>query len=262
MRFVAVSYNVLATAYIQPNRYRNTPAACLDPAWRVPALRRRIETLDADLLCLQEVEPETFEAVRTALDVRGFSGEYAPKRAGRPEGVAVFCRRAIFTPIDTQVLAAANGAPDATGHVTQFVRLRHGGRTLGVINTHLTWDAPGTLAIYGRGRRQAERLLAEQRRRAAEGDAWIIAGDFNVEAGSDTVKAVQHAGFRFAHQDLPGVHTCNANGAARLVDYLFYSERLQAEPIRPAPIDGRTALPSEDEPSDHLALMARFDWRA
>src|SRR6188768_1730960 len=87
MSFIAASYNVLASAYIQRAWYRRTPALVLDPAWRVPALVQRICKLNADLFCLQEVEPETFVALRTFLGERGYGGEYARKLAGRPEGL-------------------------------------------------------------------------------------------------------------------------------------------------------------------------------
>ena len=65
MTFTAVSYNVLAAAYIQRAWYRRTPALVLDPTWRVPALVQYISLLNADLICLQEVEPVTFVALRT-----------------------------------------------------------------------------------------------------------------------------------------------------------------------------------------------------
>jgi mRNA deadenylase 3'-5' endonuclease subunit Ccr4 len=257
--FVAASYNVLATAYIQPDRYRRTPAGILDPAWRVPALVRHIAALNADLLCLQEVEPAVFDALGTSLGQQGYAGEYARKRAGRPEGVATFFRRTRFTLTDSRVLAGDD--TDRTGHVTQFVVLAHEGRTLGAINTHLTWDAPGTPAADRRGLRQAQRIVDEQRRRAGEADAWMIMGDFNVTADHDIVALVRDAGFRFAHEGLDGVFTCNANGAARLVDYVFCANRLTADAVAPKPIGGGTILPGEEDPSDHLPLLARIDWR-
>src|SRR5262249_45986520 len=56
MAFRAATYNVLATAYIKPEWYAGVPPELLKPSWRVPALVRQVESLDADLLCLQEVE--------------------------------------------------------------------------------------------------------------------------------------------------------------------------------------------------------------
>ena len=72
MSFSLASYNVLASAYIQRAWYRRTPALVLNPAWRVPALVQNISRLNADLLCLQEVEPVTFVALRSYLGERGY----------------------------------------------------------------------------------------------------------------------------------------------------------------------------------------------
>lgn len=56
MPFTVATYNVLASAYIKPEWYAGVPAHLLDPAWRVPAVARSVAALDADLVCLQEVD--------------------------------------------------------------------------------------------------------------------------------------------------------------------------------------------------------------
>src|SRR5215204_486033 len=204
MMFSVVSYNVLASAYIQRAWYRRTPRLVLDPSWRLPALVQYISKLDADLFCLQEVEPETFVALRTFLGDRGDRGEYVRKLAGRPEGLAVFYRRTKFDIIESRVVAYADGAGVAhdTGYVAQWMMMRSGDRTLGLINTHLTWDPPNTARESQRGLRQAQQILAEYQTRAADAMGWIISGDFNVTPESEIVALALQAGFQFAHQDL------------------------------------------------------------
>lgn len=263
MSFTVVSYNVLATAYIQRAWYRRTPGMVLDPAWRVPALVQHIAKLNADLFCLQEVEPEVFVALRTYLGERGYGAEYARKLAGRPEGLAVVYRRAVFELIDSRNLPYADGVGLAhdTGYIAQVARLRNGAKTLGVINTHLTWDAPNTLPEAQRGLRQMQQCLAELHSRAADADGWIVSGDFNVTPDSEIVALARQAGLQFAHHDFAEVFTCNIGAKARLIDYLFHSSRLSAEASILGRIDDRTILPSAEEPSDHIPIMARFDWR-
>jgi mRNA deadenylase 3'-5' endonuclease subunit Ccr4 len=56
MRMKVATYNVLATAYIEPTRYPLTPPEWLDATTRLPALTAHLIRLDADILCLQEVE--------------------------------------------------------------------------------------------------------------------------------------------------------------------------------------------------------------
>jgi mRNA deadenylase 3'-5' endonuclease subunit Ccr4 len=262
MSFSVVSYNVLASAYIQRAWYRRTPRLVLDPSWRVPALVQHISKLDADLFCLQEVEPETFVALRTFLGDRGYRGEYVRKLAGRPEGLAVFYRHTKFDIIESQVVAYADGAGVAhdTGYVAQWMLMRSGDRTLGVINTHLTWDPPNTARESQRGLRQAQQILAEYQTRAADATGWIISGDFNVTPESEIVALALQAGLQYAHQNLANVFSCNIGGSARLIDYLFYSGELNAAGSVLRRIDAQTILPSAEEPSDHVAIMARVDW--
>jgi len=263
MSFSVVSYNVLASAYIQRAWYRRTPALVLDPAWRVPALVQHISNLNADLFCLQEVEPETFVSLRTFLGERGYSGEYARKLAGRPEGLAIFYRRASFDWIGARVVAYTDavGVAQDTGYIAQVAMLRNGDKTLGVINTHLTWDPPNTAREVQRGLRQVQQCLTEYQRCAADASAWIIGGDFNVTAESETVALALKAGLQFAHHNVAHAFSCNIGGSARLIDYLFYSRGLKAEASVLRRIDAQTILPSAEEPSDHIAIMARFDWQ-
>lgn len=262
MSFTAVSYNVLASAYITRAWYRRTPALVLDPAWRVPALVQYIAKLNADLFCLQEVEPETFVALRTFLGERGFSGEYARKLAGRPEGLAIFYRRAVFELTSSQSVAYADGAGVAhdTGYIAQVARLRNGDKTLGIINTHLTWDPPNSAREAQRSLRQVQQCLAAYQNYAADAEGWIVSGDFNVTPDSEIVGLMLQAGLQFAHSELAELFTCNIGGKARLIDYLFHASALRADPIALTRIDDLTILPSAEEPSDHIAIMARFDW--
>lgn len=264
MTFTAVSYNVLASAYIQRAWYRRTPALVLNPAWRVPALVQHISMLNADLLCLQEVEPETFVALRTYLGERGYGGEYARKLAGRPEGLAIFYRRTSFDWVSSRIVAYADGSGVAhdTGYIAHRVMLRNRGQTLGIINTHLTWDSPNTAREARHGLRQAQQCLAEYQNSGGDAGAWIISGDFNVTPESEIVALALQAGLQYPHHNLADVYTCNVGGRPRLIDYLFYSSRLSAEASVLSRIDDQTILPSAEEPSDHVPIMARFDWRA
>ena len=66
--FSATTYNVLAQCYVRPDRYRTSPAEALEPTSRRARLLARIEGLGSDLLCLQEVEPDIYEALRARLD--------------------------------------------------------------------------------------------------------------------------------------------------------------------------------------------------
>jgi mRNA deadenylase 3'-5' endonuclease subunit Ccr4 len=153
--FSVATYNVLASAYIHPGWYPRSPAMVLNPAWRIPALVAHMVSLDADLLCLQEVEPETFAALRASLGERGYGAEYARKRAGHCDGLAIFYRRGMLQLGGARVLVYADGAgiEANTGYVALIAHLQHAGGILGIIDAHLIWDRPGTPRHAQRGLR-------------------------------------------------------------------------------------------------------------
>lgn len=263
LSFSVATYNVLANAYAHRAWYRRTPSMVLDPAWRTPALARYISALKADLLCLQEVEPEVLARLRAELAGAGYDAHYARKGAGRPDGLAIFYRTATFAAANVVSLAFADGAGASadSGYLALIALFQMGDRILGVINAHLIWDAPGVDPAAQRGYLQARQLLAEYQRINDLAGAWILAGDLNVTPDSALAAMIREAGLDYAHRKLGGVPTCNVRNEARMIDYLYHSTGLCAEPEPSAPIDDQTILPSASQPSDHVALTARFIWK-
>lgn len=230
------SYNVLADAYLRPDHYPFTPAAVLEPARRRKALVERIAALEADVVCLQEVEPAMFEALAARL---GGEGRLLRKTGEKPDGCAVFVkgRRAAWSELVY---------PDGTGHVALAAEVEG----LGIATTHLRWDAKGRLAEA-----QFATLLDAWVR---PGKEWIVCGDLNVGPESRAFALALGRGLRDAYAGMPDAFTCNANRRARRIDFLFHTPGLRAEPVPIPPIDGSTPLPSEREPSDHLPIAASF----
>jgi len=263
LSFSVATYNVLASAYANRAWYPRTPAMVLNPAWRVPALVQLIAALKSDLLCLQEVEPDVFATLRSALGASNYNVQYARKAGERPDGVAIFYRREKFELVGASrfIFADAEGSAPDSGYVALIAIFRVTEGLVGVINTHLLWDPPGTPLEAQLGYRQARQLLLEHGRIAASADAWIFAGDFNATPESAIVSLIDSAGFCYAHRNRAGVCTCNFNAQAKMIDYLFHSTALGAEPEAITAIDHRTVLPSAEQPSDHVPILARFDWK-
>jgi mRNA deadenylase 3'-5' endonuclease subunit Ccr4 len=263
MPFKATTYNVLATAYINPGWYAGVSPELLDPAWRVPALVRHVEELGADLLCLQEVEKTVFAVFVERLGALGYEGRYEKKGAGRPDGCATFFRKELFSEVQSQRLQYHDrgpGRPTDSGHIALLLCLRHEGRLLGVANTHIRWDGPGTPREEQVGYRQVEELLEACARQIPPCDGWLICGDFNRTPEEEAVTAMRRAGFGFAHADRLRLRSCVANGRAQLIDFLFHNAALRSRPMEsPALTDG-TLLPAREQPSDHIALVADFAW--
>jgi mRNA deadenylase 3'-5' endonuclease subunit Ccr4 len=67
-RLRCVSYNALADAWLGCGSYAHVPPELLRPGARLPHLVRLISDLNADVVCLQEVEPPLVEALGASGD--------------------------------------------------------------------------------------------------------------------------------------------------------------------------------------------------
>lgn len=258
MSFSVATWNVLADAYVRPAYYPRTPAALLDPAWRWPALVSHVERLDADVVCLQEVERPVLDGLAARLGPRGYGFEHSSKAGGKPDGCATFYRRAVFELRSARTLVYADGGcgEPASGHVALVLELERDGRRLGVANTHVKWDPPGTPPSAQRGLRQVAELVREIEG-AASCRTWIVCGDLNATAESELVRLLAERGF--ADPFDRDACTCNANGRRRKIDWIFHTADLVARAL-PAPrVEDATPLPSPEQPSDHVAIVAAFD---
>ncbi|HTS31501.1 MAG TPA: endonuclease/exonuclease/phosphatase family protein [Bryobacteraceae bacterium] len=260
MAFTLASWNILATAYIREEFYPKTPPDILDPARRIPELVRHAAGLGVDILCLQEVEAEVFAALDQGLRPLGYVGSYARKGGDRPDGCATFFRRDRFAhSLDRRIAFADGNGGAASGHIAQLLCLEDEGKTIALVNTHLKWDPPGTPRQRQWGYRQISQVIETLRGDAAESRGQIVCGDFNVLPRSDVVSTLLDAGFEYAHRGTEA-RTFNGDGRPRLIDYVFHGSSLRARPAPTAPLGPESVLPSAEQPSDHLPLIARFDW--
>ena len=261
MTFAVATYNVLATAYIRPAWYPFTPTDVLDPRHRIPALVQHLASLRADVLCLQEVEDETFAALDRHLSSLGYHGELVKKGGGKPDGCAAFVQTQVFHLLRSSRLDYHETAGEPpSGHVAQLLVLGTERSRLVIANTHLKWDPPATPLDRQYGYRQIRQLLAARTAEDLEASAWIICGDLNATPDSAVLQTLSAAGFRFTHAAMIDAATCNSNHRAKMIDFLLHDGALGADPIPLIPLLDTTPMPGPAQPSDHLAVMARFDW--
>lgn len=246
-----LTWNILAACYAKPDRYPETIPEWLEPERRIAGISGRLESLAPGLICLQEVERVAFEAIRARLPVP-YTAHLA-LREGKPDGCATLVRADLARAREERVLRYSDGS----GYLALLLTIEGGGRVLGVANTHLKWDPPGTPSKRQTGLRQVAELLAMCAALAC--DAWIVCGDLNVTPTTEVVALLKRSGLAHAHAAALAP-TSNANLNARTLDYLFHSASLRAEPVPLPSIGDRTPLPSASEPSDHLPVVAHFDW--
>lgn len=255
--FSAATYNILADAYVRPDRYRGCPPEALVPGPRRRLLLDRIAALDVDLLCLQEVEPAAHQAIADRLGDT-YVGVFAQRR-GRPDGASLFARRARVSLDRHQVLHyRAHQADD--DQLALLVHLHIEGRRLLVASTHLQWCPDDTSSDRHTGRAQMIELL-DHMQATDPGAIWIVAGDLNATSRSSVIEAALERGLVLSARDQRPWDTCNANRRPRKLDYLLIraSDRLEPHPGALPRLHRDTPMPSQTEPSDHLPL--RVDYR-
>lgn len=264
MSFKAATYNVLATAYLAKGDYSAVPKELLDLVWRVPALVRHIADLKTDLLCLQEVERDVFKALTAHLEPLGYRGHLERKGRGKPDGCATFYHAEMFTLCKVARLEyhdQERGRTEHSGFVALLAVLQQQKKLLGVANTHLRSDPPGTPRHRQISHRQVVELLRECQEFAPSCDGWLVCGDLNSRPDADVVATMQATGFEYAHAGRPEVCSAVIDGKGLLLDYLFHTSKLLPRPLDPPSVTGMKALPSPNQPSDHLAIMAEFSWK-
>lgn len=249
MTMHVVSYNILAQAHIRRDEYPHSSDDDLAAAPRLARLLARVAGMGADLYLLQEVEPDTYDAISAALGA-GFAGHYAC-RPGRPDGCAVLYRTARFSAPEWQVLPFGD-------RLSIVGQLTCDGRRLTVACTHLRWQRSRTPAEEHLGLQQLTELMD---RLPAEGPT-LLGGDFNALSLSPPLEAALARGYRLGCRSQRPWDTVNINGRCRKIDYLLYTPgALAAAPGVLPRLRRDTPMPSATEPSDHLPVSVHFSWK-
>ncbi|XP_037541137.1 protein angel homolog 2 [Nematolebias whitei] len=98
--FSVMSYNILSQELLQDNAYLygHCEPSVLPWDYRLPNLLTEILQLNADILCLQEVQEDHYEnQIKPALQARGYQCEYKKRTGKKPDGCAVAFRTSCFS---------------------------------------------------------------------------------------------------------------------------------------------------------------------
>ena len=255
--FSIASYNILANAYMRPQWYAHCCAEALAASPRVRRLTKKLVAFNADIFCLQEVEPEVFRSLEAALTPQGFVGLYAQKRRNKPDGCATFYKNKRFMLKAQAVHYFEDGGSggEHSGHLALQVDLASDEKWVRVINTHLKWDNHNRSNHLGH--QQIGEIMAKQSAIEARTHSCIICGDFNAPPNHFVLDALTQHHFIDAYAHQPQA-TCNPNQSAKRIDYVFHTPDMQAFPVAIADIADNTPLPSLTEPSDHLLIAVQF----
>lgn len=166
-RFKVFSYNILCDNYVTTQLYGYTPSAALAWDYRKEQILQEIQAHDADILCLQEVDTDTFrEFLSMRLAYTDYKGVLFQKTRAKTmsekdakvvDGCATFYKSSKYILLDKQLVDFANIAinrPDMKNQhdifnrvmprdniaVITFFEHRLTGARMIVVNTHMHWD--------------------------------------------------------------------------------------------------------------------------
>lgn len=162
-----LSYNILCDKYATKSHYGYTPSDVLSWDFRREVILNELKDHDADIVCLQEVDRESFdEYFRQELAVNDYRGVFWPKTRAKTmaekdaklvDGCATFYKGSKYVCLDKVVIDFANTAinrPDMKGEhdtfnrvmprdhvaVVTFLENRMTGSRMIVGNAHIFWD--------------------------------------------------------------------------------------------------------------------------
>lgn len=250
MNLVVVSYNVLAARHFVPGRYPLSPVESLVSGPRFHRIGELIASLRADLVCLQEVEHESFDLLSRRLSGLGYEGFHALRSPTVGEGCALYAKSGSVR-VHGRSRCDFADSPESEGashRFAQLAELEAAGKSFVLANTHLQWDPPATPAMSHRGVAQARQLVAAINQITGTDGPAIICGDFNAGPESDVCRVFLEAGYNAARRADADEPTCQANGRLSEVDFVFHRGFHTAAPLPRAHLHVSTPMPRAGAP--------------
>ena len=220
-----LSWNILADCYAmedgkpQANKHYSH-VAVHDLTWSMRCSRILAEIIlaDADVICLQEVEPDAFERdFLPALSAVGYDGKI--QKNDHCVGVATLWHRDKFHCVwETH---------RSRSLVTVLQEQAEGARTAAVVNVHLQGHARETLARV----KQLSSSLRSLSNHGPDHNALVIAGDFNCSPKSACSAYLQFGAV------IPGVTEHGQEVTAEVTRVQPHSYSLECVPYRPGGAD-------------------------
>lgn len=237
-----VTFNILSdtTLHWFGDEVENRPD---DFNWdqRIERIAQTLQTTDADVICLQEVEPKSYEYLCKALGSKYQQSDLALNQNGK-FGVAMFVKNSV---VDVKSITPY-AYKDTTGRVAQIADLRIRGQKYVVGNTHL--DQP-------RRAIQAKELADKMHATHKKG-SFVECGDFNAKHTDDVIRVLEKEGL--VHDYKAGATNNDQNKEAKTIDHVCHSKDLSSKATPLAVIDRETVLPNPVIGSDHVPLLARL----
>ncbi|MCY4046023.1 MAG: hypothetical protein OXE99_13225 [Cellvibrionales bacterium] len=272
------TYNVLYDGFLFYNQFDKVPNfdwSLINPQDRLPKVISRIQNLNADLLCTQEMSEMLFVEVLKAMP--NFSGIFVHSQGADRQGVALFINQDRFDEIDLSNIHEKNN-PNKTHKSALYAKLVSNKQPLAVACGHLPWYESWNKNTLT-DQQQTEDILAflTLPEPLAMLDIKIWLGDFNTTSSTIRAKAGDFLDKNNVNilEDDQSYNTCfddyedgeRLYSIAEKIDHILYESsrhyKLDEDPLTTdkryqSNLSNREVMLSKDEPSDHLPVTARL----
>ncbi|XP_018431807.1 PREDICTED: protein angel homolog 2 [Nanorana parkeri] len=198
--FSVVSYNILSQDLLEDNShlYSHCRRPYLFWNYRLPNILRELEEMNADILCLQEVQEDHYqEQIKPSLEALGYLCEYKVRTGSKPDGCAICFKSDKFSlmlvkPVEYLRRNIALLDRDNIGLLLMLQpKMGKEAPSICVANTHLLYNPRrGDIKLT-----QLAILLAEITKVAQMQDGKfcpiILCGDFNSVPGSPLLRFIK-----------------------------------------------------------------------
>jgi len=248
------------------------PPDCLEWNFRFGQIIKTIEQVNADVVCLQEVDH--FKMLDTKLSSLGYHGDFMLRKdAVVHHGVALFYKSAKFDLVDTfkEYLHEENNQTGTQGFLVNVLREKSSNKSVAVAVVHLKAKRPFAERRYFQTKSALNVLRSVLEKHPQKPLVW--AGDFNGETTEPFHKEIADSSFGFvsSYADIlgkePGFTTWKIRPSyeeKHTIDYIWFTgQNLKVENVLLPMTDEQVPegrYPSYDHPSDHIALCTDFEF--
>ena len=267
-RISVLSWNLLSPQFATVSRYPWATAEELAWPRRQKCILQQLADADADVVCLQEVDIICWDGLHAAAARQGYDGVIQTRKDGHPFANAVLLRRSAR-------LEIVRSESRSRALITVLKKKKRAGNEppLYLANVHLESGVRGGQFASDTARFYQIRSLLRRvelqcgRDAAVDGAAFVLCGDFNMDASLYELLVNGRAPKwgDFSHPLLPLVDAYSSapmrstQRSGKVLDFIFASGAvavLQTTPV------GMTSyhMPSAEHPSDHLPIAATLSW--
>lgn len=244
-----VTYNILADECISSELYPNNKH--IDWNFRFPRICEKIQKLNPEIICLQEVTETSFSSFQK--NFSEYTGSFAKKNSSSSIGVATFCKKNTFKKILFNAILCP-GTSNCGKYAVQPILIAEiitdQEKTLILINTKIKWRKNSD--CHPAIKNHITCLMNVLPNMNA-----VIVGDFNLIPNSQHINTLCERGLVdvFRTENNP---TCLANKTRQRIDYIFATSNLFIIPIPYSIISEHDVIPNDKEPSDHIPLVCQI----